>query len=58
MSQLRTGILSYGAIALLHLGQLDAGRTIDLPAGMRNMQTFRKLPITKPTKKAPRGITL
>src|SRR5258708_39909333 len=56
--QLRTGILSYGAIALPHLGQLDAGRTIDLSAGMRRMHTFRKLPTTRPNKNAPRGITL
>jgi hypothetical protein len=58
ISQLRTGMLSYGAIAFPHLGQLDAGRTIDLSAGMRKMHTFRKLPTTSPNKNAPRGITL
>src|SRR5579863_8555014 len=56
-SQLRTGILSYGAIAFPHFGQLDAGSTMDLSAGIRRMQTFRKLPMTKPNKNAPRGIT-
>jgi hypothetical protein len=58
MSQLRTGMLSYGAIAFPHFGQLDAGRTMDLSAGMRRMQTFRKLPMIKPSKNTPRGITL
>jgi hypothetical protein len=58
MSQLRTGMLSYGAIAFPHFGQLDAGRTMDLSAGMRRMQTFRKLPMTKPSKNTPKGITL
>ncbi len=51
ISQLSTGILSYGAIPLPHFGQLDAGRTIDLSAGIRRMQTFRKLPIDQAEQK-------
>jgi hypothetical protein len=58
ISQYRKGISSYEAIAFPHLGQLDAGRTIDLSAGMRRMHTFRKLPSTRPNKNTPRGITL
>src|SRR5258708_13543491 len=56
-SQLRMGILSYGAIAFPHFVQLDAGSTMDLSAGIRRMQTFKKLPMTKPNRNAPRGIT-
>src|SRR5580700_2246845 len=55
--QLRTGILSYGAMVFPQLVQADDGKTIDLSAGIRRMQTFRKLPMTRPSKNAPRGIT-
>ena len=51
-------MLSYGAIAFPHLGQLDAGVTMDLSSGIRRMQTFRKLPMTRPNKNAIKGITL
>ena len=50
MSQLKTGMLSYGAIGFPHFGQLDAGRTMDFSAGMRRMHTFRKLPMTMPNR--------
>src|SRR5882757_868393 len=50
-------MLSYAAMAFPHFVQLDAGSTMDLSAGIRRMQTFRKLPMTKPNKNAPRGIT-
>src|SRR5579864_3360986 len=55
--QLRTGMLSYGAIAFPHFVQLDEGRTMDLSAGMRRMHTFKKLPMTNPSRNTPRGIT-
>jgi hypothetical protein len=50
-------MLSYAAMGLPHLVQLEAGSTMDLSAGIRRMQTFRKLPISKPNKNASRGIT-
>jgi len=30
---------------------------MDIPSGMREMQTFRKLPITRPKRKKKKGIT-
>lgn len=47
-SQLSTGTLSYGRIGAAHFGHADAGITIDLFAGIRRMQTFRKLPMINP----------
>src|SRR3984957_6975496 len=47
-SQLSTGMLSRLAIGWLHWRQWDLGRTTDSPAGSRTMQTFRKLPSSKP----------
>ena len=58
MIQLNTGTLSYGLIGEPHSGQRDLGETIDTPAGIRMMQTFRKLPITSPTRKNTAMITL
>lgn len=49
--QLKTGTLSYGFMAEPQLGQRDDGETIDTPAGIRVMQTFRKLPIKSPKRK-------
>ena len=47
-SQLSTGMLSRLAIGWLHWRQWDRGRTTDSPAGSRTMQTFRKLPSSRP----------
>src|SRR5690348_5996476 len=47
-SQENTGMLSYQAIRLPHLGQVDGGASSDWSAGSRRMQTFRKLPSTSP----------
>jgi nucleoside triphosphate diphosphatase len=47
-SQLSTGMLSRLAIGWLHWRQWDRGCTTDSPAGSRTMQTFRKLPSSKP----------
>jgi nucleoside triphosphate diphosphatase len=41
-------MLSRLAIGWLHWRQWDRGRTTDSPAGSRTMQTFRKLPSSKP----------
>src|ERR1700722_4444690 len=45
-------MLSHGLIAVPHFGQADAGSTIDFRSGIRTMHTFRKLPITRPTRAA------
>jgi len=45
-------MLSHGLIGVPHLGQADAGKTMDLPEGIRRMQTLRKLPIARPKAKA------
>lgn len=58
MIQLNTGRLSYGLIGEPHPGQRDPGETIDTPAGIRVMQTFRKLPIASPKRKNTAMITL
>ena len=50
-NQLNTGMLSYGRMGFWHRGQRDAGETTERPSGMREMHTFRKLPITMPNKK-------
>src|SRR5208282_640439 len=57
-SQLSSGTLSYGAIGFPHLGQCEGGRTMDSPAGIRRMHTFRKLPTTRPSTKAKATIML
>ncbi len=50
MSQERTGMLSYQAILLPHLGQRDRGRSTDSlgSAPQERMQTLRKLPMSRP----------
>ena len=53
-NQARIGILSYHLISLPH-AQCDGGRTIDSPLGIRSMQTFKKLPVHAPNKKATMG---
>jgi hypothetical protein len=58
INQLSTGTLSYGFTALPQFGQREPGETIDTPAGIRVMQTFKKLPITSPNRKNAAMITL
>ena len=41
-----------------HSGQREPGDTIETPAGIRVMQTFKKLPINKPNRKNAAMITL
>jgi hypothetical protein len=43
---------------LPQFGQREEGDTIETPAGIRVMQTFRKLPITSPKRKKEAIITL
>src|SRR5437867_678529 len=45
-------MLSSQAIAVLHCGHRDPGRTMDSRRGRRWMQTFKKLPMTAPTSTA------
>src|SRR5688572_11590561 len=45
-------MLSDGRIGTPQLPQRDPGRTIDRPAGMRAMQTLKKLPQTAPNSAA------
>jgi hypothetical protein len=56
--QLSTGTLSYALIAEPHSGQRDPGNTMETPAGIRVMQTFKKLPIKSPKRKNAAMITL
>src|SRR4051794_7126326 len=44
------GMLSYHAISDLQDGHRDRGATTDWPAGRREMQTLRKLPIIRPNR--------
>jgi hypothetical protein len=39
-------------MALPHFGQWEAGKTMDFPSGIRQMQTLRKLPIMAPKTNA------
>src|ERR1700739_2649954 len=57
-SQLKTGMLSYGLIGLRQRGHREPGETMETPSGMREMQTFRKLPMTMPKRKKKKGITV
>jgi hypothetical protein len=41
-------MLSQGRMDLPHFGQWEAGKTMDFPSGIRQMQTLRKLPIAAP----------
>ncbi len=52
----RIGTLSYGLIGVLQRGQREAGETMDSPSGMREIHTFRKLPMTMPKRKKKNGI--
>jgi hypothetical protein len=45
-------------MAAPHSGQRDRGDTTETPAGIRVMQTFRKLPINSPKRKNTVMITL
>ena len=51
-------MLSYGRMAVPHFGQAEAGSTIDLPAGIRTMQTFKKLPMISPKRKTKTGMSV
>jgi hypothetical protein len=44
-------------IAVSQRGHREAGETMEIPSGMRVIQTFRKLPITIPKRKKKKGIT-
>ena len=57
-SQPKTGMLSYGLIGVRQRGQREPGETMERPSGMREMQTFRKLPMTMPKRKKKNGITV
>ena len=50
-------MLSYGLIGVWQRGQRDAGAMMEMSSGMREMQTFKKLPITMPKRKKKSGIT-
>ncbi len=50
-------IVVSGLIGFSHRGQRDPGETTESPAGIREMQTFRKLPMTMPNRKKKNGIT-
>jgi hypothetical protein len=58
ISQPKTGMLSWGLIGLRQRGQREPGETMERPSGMREMQTFRKLPMTMPKRKKKNGITV
>jgi hypothetical protein len=51
-TQLNTGTLSYQRIVFLQLKHIDRGFTTLLCHGSREMHTFRKLPISNPTRNA------
>src|SRR5580704_8658605 len=55
--QLRSGMLSYQRMDAPHCGQRERGWIIDSPFGMREIQTFRKLPKIRPDKKPTNWIT-
>src|SRR5271167_5220886 len=56
-SQPRIGTLSYGLMGVKQRGHRDPGATIESPSGMREMHTFRKLPITIPKRKKMKRTT-
>src|SRR5260370_32519884 len=58
IGQLKTGRLAYGWIGLRQRGHREPGETMETPSGMREMQTFRKLPMTMPKRKKKSGITV
>src|SRR5215204_4984133 len=49
-----TGMLSYHASGVLHLGQCEGGETSDSFRGNRQTTTLRKLPMQAPKAKAKR----
>jgi hypothetical protein len=50
--QLRIGMLSYQRMAAPHSGHRERGLTTDSCLGSREMQTFKKLPMSSPNRKA------
>src|SRR5271163_3067372 len=56
-SQPKIGTLSYALIGVKQRGQREPGATIESPSGMREMHTFRKLPITIPKRKKKKMTT-
>src|SRR5258708_38205181 len=56
--QLKAGMLSYGLIGWRQRGEREPGETMETPSGMREMQTFRKLPMTMPKRKKKSGIAV
>ena len=51
-------MLSWGLIELPQWGQREPGDTMDTPSGIREMQTFRKLPMIRPKRKKKTMTTL
>src|SRR5947207_11352189 len=51
-SQPSTGTLSYHLMSVSQRGHREPGNTMDNSSGIRMMQTFRKLPMTSPNRKA------
>jgi len=45
-------------MGLRQRGQREPGETMESPSGMREIQTFRKLPMTMPKRKKKMGITV
>jgi len=43
-------MLSNQRMECLQVGQFEAGKTMDSPRGMREMQTLRKLPRSRPRR--------
>ena len=56
-SQLMTGTLSYGLMRVAQCGQRERGDTMDVPSGIRVMQTLRKLPTMSPKSKNAAMVT-
>ena len=50
-------MLSYGLMGASHRGQREPGETTESSSGMREIQTFRKLPMTMPKRKKKNAIT-
>jgi hypothetical protein len=45
-------------MAAPHFVHAEEGKTIDFPAGMRTIQTFKKLPMMSPNRKMKTGIRI
>jgi hypothetical protein len=56
-SQPKMGTLSYGLMGVRQRGQRELGATMLKPSGMREMHTFKKLPITIPNRKKKKMTT-